>query len=427
LLDSLLQDIKDLQIYAYDTHNLQDQKIERIMPKSKPMTRNNLKEDDHGKLKDAASKDLKDSPIECDGWCITEKNKSISYKFVWTIEQFSGLFPHGQSTIHYQHQNIESSDFKYKDGLTHDERIWKLKLYPNGTNGNGLVTVCLISTYPGRSQNVTAKYEISILDNNKNKQNTIQGNQVFNAGQSKTLQYSVPRNQLNSHNLLPDDTLTIVCEISEDGSHRSSLMTEGLKKNKKVDPMVPVMLETSVYHKQLFKDMNHVFLNKNNGYDIIIKCGDNSFYCHKFMLSARSPVFQAMFISDMEETKYGTVKVEDVHPDVMTEILQYVYTGCSLNIDKHAEAILAAAEKYLLDQLKVCCEDHLSGILDVENCIELLLLGERNNATALKKAALLFLTDNMTKFIAGDWKQKLKNHPVLVMEVMENLMAKNDK
>ena len=46
-----------------------------------------------------------------------------------------------------------------------------------------------------------------------------------------------------------------------------------------------------------------------------------------FLASSRSPVFQAMFISDMEETKSGTVKVEDVHPDVMTEILQYVYTG----------------------------------------------------------------------------------------------------
>jgi len=398
------------------------------MPKSKPMKRNDLKEVDHGKLKDAASKDLKDVPIECDGWCNTEKTKSKSYKFVWTIEQFSGLFPHGQRTVDHQFQYVESSDFKYKDGLTHDERIWKLKLYPNGTNGNRYMTVYLISTYPGRSQTVNAKYEISILDNNKSKQYPIPGNQVFNAGaQSNPLNYSVSRNQLDNHNLLPNDTLTIVCEISEDGSHSSSLMTEGLQKNKKVDPLVPVMLDTSVYHKQLFKDMNHVFLNKNNGYDIIIKCGDNAFYCHKYMLSARSPVFQAMFISDMVETKSGTVKVEDVQPDVMTEILQYVYTGCTLNIDKHAKAILAAAEKYLLEQLKVCCEEHLSGILNVENCIELLLLGERNNATALKKAALLFLTDNMTKFIAGDWKQKLKNHPVLVMEVMENLMAKNDK
>jgi len=335
----------------------------------------------------------------------------------------------GQSQLQPHQQVIESCKFKYKNGLTEDERLWKLKLYPNGSNGNRYMSVYLICINPGRSQTVTANYEFSILDKNKTKQHPIQGHQMFNAGtQSVNNQNYIVRNQITSSLLLSDDdTLTIVCEITEDGSHSSSLMTEGLQKNKKVDPMVPVMLDTSVYHKQLFKDMNHVFLNKNNGYDIIIKCGDNAFYCHKYMLSARSPVFQAMFISDMVETKSGTVKVEDVQPDVMTEILQYVYTGCSLNIDKHAKAILAAAEKYLLDQLKVCCEDHLSGILDVGNCIELLLLGERNNATALKKAALLYLTDNMTKFIAGDWKQKLKNHPVLVMEVMENLMAKNDK
>merc|ERR1711915_1074412 len=83
------------------------------------------------------------------------------------------------------------------------------------------------------------------------------------------------------------------------------------------------------------------------------------------MLSARSPVFEAMFFSNMAENKSGTVNVEDVDPDVMIEVLQYIYTGCSLNIDKHAMAILAASEKYLIEQLKGCCESVPSDSLKV--------------------------------------------------------------
>ena len=45
------------------------------------------------------------------------------------------------------------------------------------------------------------------------------------------------------------------------------------------------------------------------------------------MLSARSQVFHAMFNSDMVENKSGSVNVEDFHPNVMKEMLQYIYTG----------------------------------------------------------------------------------------------------
>merc|ERR1719342_528035 len=136
--------------------------------------------------------------------------------------------------------------------------MWKLKLYPNGDGqygGNGKMSVYLICTNPGRSQTVSANYEISILDKNKTKRHPIQGYQMFNhLTQSNNNQNNISRSQIDSSLLLSnDDTLTIVCEITEDGYHRSSLMTEGLQKNKKVDPMVPVMLDTSVYHKQLFK------------------------------------------------------------------------------------------------------------------------------------------------------------------------------
>ena len=66
--------------------------------------------------------------------------------------------------------------------------------------------------------------------------------------------------------------------------------------------------------------MSNIFMKKDNGHDVLINCGDKVFYCHKFMLSARSQVFHAMFNSDMVENKSGSVDVEDIHPNVMKEM-----------------------------------------------------------------------------------------------------------
>ena len=39
------------------------------------------------------------------------------------------------------------------------------------------------------------------------------------------------------------------------------------------------------------------------------------FYCHKFMLSARSPLFKAMFQSNIKENESNNVEIEDLQDD----------------------------------------------------------------------------------------------------------------
>ena len=98
--------------------------------------------------------------------------------------------------------------------------------------------------------------------------------------------------------------------------------------------------------------MNHVFLDQNNNFDVTLRCGDKVFYCHKFMLSARSPVFKAMFQSNMRENETNNVEIEDMQDDVMQELLEYIYTGYYGNFKRVAKGLLAAAEKYQVDHLE---------------------------------------------------------------------------
>lgn len=63
------------------------------------------------------------------------------------------------------------------------------------------------------------------------------------------------------------------------------------------------------------------------------------------MLSARSPVFQAMFEHEMEERKHNRVDITDVDHEVLREMLRFIYTGKASNLEKMADDLLAAADK----------------------------------------------------------------------------------
>jgi len=354
--------------------------------------------------------------IECDAMSMTEQPKSLKYRFVWVIEKFSEL-------TQANGYSIESCDLIFK-GPCDIERKWKLKVYPNGisSNYNGKVSVDLISM---TKCSVNASYKIATLDKTKTiTNNNIKGQYVFyeesEASYDNAALYSFAVKSLLEEQLQPDDTLIIVCDITEEPARRTVSMTDRmLVKNGN-----PMMLFNSVYHKELVKDMSNIFMKKENGHDVLINCGDKVFYCHKFMLSARSQVFHAMFNSDMVENKSCSVNVEDFHPNVMEEMLQYIYTGCTLAIDKYGRELLAVAEKYQLEKLKTCCEEYLSGTLDVENCIDLLLLGDLNQAKTLKETALEFFSKNLSSFKEGDWKKRLNDYPILAIEVMECLFSK---
>lgn len=63
------------------------------------------------------------------------------------------------------------------------------------------------------------------------------------------------------------------------------------------------------------------------------------------MFAARSVVFRAMFQHEMEERKMNRVEITDISADVFREMLSFLYTGSTPNLDQMAAELLAAADK----------------------------------------------------------------------------------
>jgi hypothetical protein len=78
---------------------------------------------------------------------------------------------------------------------------------------------------------------------------------------------------------------------------------------------------------------------------------------HKSILSARSPVFAAMFHHDMQESKTGQIAIDEIERNVFYQLLHFIYSGrTSVPLtETTAQQLLAAANKYNIEDLKNEC------------------------------------------------------------------------
>jgi len=93
-----------------------------------------------------------------------------------------------------------------------------------------------------------------------------------------------------------------------------------------------------------------------------------SFQAHRFILSARSPVFKTMLNNAFEEARTGTVRIIDVDPDTFYHFFKFLYTGLlTISDDQHLkENLFALADKYDVVTLMNICRPSPEDPVDVE-------------------------------------------------------------
>ncbi|CAD6204161.1 GSCOCG00009893001-RA-CDS, partial [Cotesia congregata] len=179
--------------------------------------------------------------------------------------------------------------------------------------------------------------------------------------------------------------------------------------------------------RKLSDDFKYLFETKKNC-DITIKVGDKEFKAHKFILTARSCVFEAMFSYDMKENKENEVTIPDIDPDVFKKVLDYIYTDKVEDLISFAESLLEAADKYQLFGLKNLCEYSLSKTLSPGNAMRILILADCHYAKRLVAVAIDFIAKNWIKFKnTKEFKQLEKFHTSLAYAVVKKYADGVDK
>ena len=214
---------------------------------------------------------------------------------------------------------------------------------------------------------------------------------------------STPREILlqKSNDLIVNGCLTIYCEVEYYDDNQ----------NKELFGKTTIQSHSpSLNHQgELMKDFGDLFEDARHS-DVTINVAGQQFRAHKVLLAARSPVFAAMFEHPVKENMTGIVNISDIEVDVFQELLHYIYTGqvTSKRMDEVAAGLFAAADKYLLTNLKKACGDHLIKQISPENCIKLLSLGENDPAYYLRKNAVDYCRKFPAEVMAtASWKKAI--------------------
>ncbi|KPU81653.1 uncharacterized protein Dana_GF26747, isoform A [Drosophila ananassae] len=94
--------------------------------------------------------------------------------------------------------------------------------------------------------------------------------------------------------------------------------------------------------------------------DCHILVGNESFNCHKLILSSASEFYERMFLSDFQESKTAEFRLNDVSPDTLRVFLDYVYTynfeKLKTNPNEMILNLFECGSKWLVESITADCE-----------------------------------------------------------------------
>ncbi|XP_040988226.1 BTB/POZ domain-containing protein At1g55760-like [Juglans microcarpa x Juglans regia] len=126
--------------------------------------------------------------------------------------------------------------------------------------------------------------------------------------------------------------------------------------------------------------------------DITINASDGSIGAHRAVLAARSPVFRSMFSHNLKEKEMSSIDISDMTIEACQAFLNYVYGNIQHeDFRTHRLALLHAADKYDISDLKEACHESLLEDIDAKNVLERLQNASLYQLPKLKTSCMHYL------------------------------------
>ncbi len=358
-----------------------------------------------------------DTEYVCESWSRTEQYK-VKGRHLWTIDDFmrrAASTEVGDSLC----SPVFSVAVEGFDGETQD-LTFQLEVFPNGEEGEDNSDYVAVFLTSRRQEDLEVKYDFSVqkadgtcwgrIGNTFKKFSPEQNSWGYGKAFSKAKLLE------KTGDLLPAGRLTIVCNLE---IYYSDRQTEGKR------PRIQFKLEDT---PGLGDNMAKA-LQSGEFADVTVVCGPKSFPCHKAVLAARSDVFAAMFShKETAENQKNEVVIADTDPDVLEQLIQFIYTDKCDDLLAMAGSLLTEADKYNLPRLKALCEEAMCENIDVGNAASVLVLAYLHEAKNLQTVAVEFVTQNMVKVSeTPGWKSITESHPRIMNEILMSITAKMRK
>ncbi|XBI02191.1 hypothetical protein VPH35_130792 [Triticum aestivum] len=301
---------------------------------------------------------------------------------------------------------------------------WEIHLYTAGLPGHhsmyfSCIWVKLFFLGEARTRNVKATLGCRLVDPRGKLKPSEEKRRVgtFKNPHDTSSTFSlIETSALEGSGYLRDDSFTVQCTITV------------LKEIP--DPAAISVRDMDVPPSNLHEHLGEL-LRSGTGADVTFLVAGESFAAHKAILAARSPVLMAGFFGEMKERSSGRAEVKDMEAAAFKATLHFVYTDTVPELADETETVmvmaqhlLAAADRFGLDRLKLICEGRLSGGISVDTAATTLALAEQHSCSLLKAKCLEFIVRTpatLSAVMATDGYQHLEaSCPSVLRELLKS-------
>lgn len=121
--------------------------------------------------------------------------------------------------------------------------------------------------------------------------------------------------------------------------------------------------------------------------DVLLCTEHQEIPCHRNVLVSSSPYFRAMFCSNFLESSQARVNLKGISSNVLSGIMDYVYTGCITITMEIVLPLMQAASMLHYGGLFEACSMFLQEQLSPENCLSMIRLSEILHCESLRERA----------------------------------------
>nr|CAB3463200.1 unnamed protein product [Digitaria exilis] len=310
-------------------------------------------------------------------------------------------------------KNLPTGEYIKSTPFTVGGYRWYLRYYPNGVDSKTADHIAIYLNFDETvAKAVKAQYQFRFAD--EVDEDPMELDEVDNFDSRSGWGYTkfIKREEFEASEHLKDDSFAVRCDIilvSEFHAEETSLAI--------------VEVPPSDIQRHL-ADLLHA----GRGADVVFNVGGVAFTAHRWMLAARSAVFNAELFGMMKESDTrGVVHIHDMEPRVFKALLYFVYTDLFPDMtgeeddDAMVQHLLVAADRYGMERLKLMCEEKLCKHIDLDSVAIILTLADQHHCCGLKKSCFDFLSsrENLRAFVASDSFQHLSTScPSIIKELI---------
>jgi speckle-type POZ protein len=317
-----------------------------------------------------------------------------------------------------QTKNLAAGEFISSEDISVGGQVWRINCYPPGSRrekyGDHLSIYLHLVSKPSKS--VKAIFQVFVLDRD--------GEPSFNHTRRFMKVYPLPKG------------------MQEWGWHRFATGGD-LKLLYMVDGVVTLACGVTVAAAGKYETLavpppdlvSHLggLLDCATGSDVSFVVDGKEFPAHRAVLAARPPVFKAQLFGFLADARMSSITLHDIDPAAFKVMLRFIYTDCLPGDNELGDApapsamlqdLLAMADRYALDRLKLFCAKKLWEYVSTDTVGVILHCAEMYNYPELKRNCIVFVAEegNVKKTLLTDgFLQLVQTIPSIVAELRKKL------